>query len=224
LRQLDPEIAAEQARPGAAGQHHRAAGDSAPFGNHTYHAACRSLDAAHRATGKDGRSETTRRPGDRRPRHLGLGLAIGRRKERTGIFLRDAWQASRDFSAANDSAIQLILARMVEPVFEPCEIRPRFSQIHDAGSTEAGLGLDHLVHALPYPQTLDGQRQFARIARHLPAPAPIAARLLVGNVSLLAQCDRNALPCQEQRRTGADDPTANNDDINAGRQGLIGGD
>jgi len=87
-----------------------------------------------------------------------------------------------------------------------------------------GLGLDHLVHALPDAQTLDGQRQFARIARHLPAPAPIAARLLVGNVSLLAQCDRNALPCQEQRRTGADDPTANNDDINAGRQGLIGGD
>src|SRR6516162_5256915 len=161
---------------------------------------------------------------ERWPRHLGLGLAIGRRKERTGIFLRDAWQASRDFSAANDPAIQLILARMVEPVFEPCEIRPRFSQIHDAGSTEAGLGLDHLVHAPPYPQTLDGQRQFARIARHLPAPAPVAARLLVGNVSLLAQCNQNALPCQEQRRTGADDPTANNDDIDAGRQGLIGGD
>src|SRR5262249_15853023 len=53
LRQPDPEIAAEQARPGAAGQHPRAAGDPAPFGNHTYHAACRSLDAAHRATGKD---------------------------------------------------------------------------------------------------------------------------------------------------------------------------
>src|SRR5262249_56051533 len=112
----------------------------------------------------------------------GISLEIGRRKERAGIFVRDAWQASRDFSAANDPAIQLILARMVEPAFEPCEIRPRFSQIHDARSTEAGLGLDHLVHALPYAQALDGQRQFARIARHLPAPAPIAARLLLGHV------------------------------------------
>jgi hypothetical protein len=113
---------------------------------------------------------------------------------------------------------------MVEPVFEACKIRLRFSQIHDPGSTEAGLGLDYLVHALPYPQALDGQRQFARIACHLPAPAPIATRLLVGNASLLAQCDRDALLRQEQRRAGADDPTANNDDIDAGGQGLIGGD
>src|SRR5262249_54488431 len=67
-RHLTPEIAAKRPRPAPPAQPPRAAGDPAPFGNHTYHAACRSLDAAHRATGKDGRSVTTRRPGDRRPR------------------------------------------------------------------------------------------------------------------------------------------------------------
>src|SRR5262249_27322607 len=140
LRQLDPEIGAEQARPGAAGQYHRAAGNSAPFGHHTHHAACRGLDAAHRATGKDGRAMTTRRAGNRWRPLWRLGLAMARRKERASEFLRDARQASRDFSAANDAAIQLILARMVEPVFEACEIRLRFSQTYDTATTEAGLG------------------------------------------------------------------------------------
>jgi hypothetical protein len=66
--------------------------------------------------------------------------------------------------------------------------------------------------------------QRGRLVLHFAAPAPITAGLLVGNVSLLAQGDRDALLRQEQSRAGADDPPANNDDIDAGGQGLIGRD
>jgi hypothetical protein len=84
-----------------------------------------------------------------------------------------------------------------------------------------GLGLDHLVHALPDAQTLDGQRQFARIARHFSAPPPVTAGLLVGNASLLAQCDRYAFPRQEQCRAGADDAAADHDNVDARGQRVI---
>jgi hypothetical protein len=111
---------------------------------------------------------------------------------------------------------------MIEPAFEARQIGRRFGQIHDPGGTKAGLGFDHRVHALPQPQAFDGERQLARIAHHLAAPAPIAARLLAGDVPLLAQNRPDPLLRQEQRRAGADDPAADDHDIGARRQHLVG--
>ena len=111
---------------------------------------------------------------------------------------------------------------MIEPSFQLRQLGRVLGEIHDAALAKAGFGLDPLVHALPQPQALDDQRNFARIAAHLAAPAPIAARLLAGDVPLLAQRDRDALFREKQRRAGADDAAADDYDIGARRQRLVG--
>src|SRR5258707_14125622 len=111
---------------------------------------------------------------------------------------------------------------MLEPREMPRHIRLRRAEIGDAGLAEAGLGLDHRVHALPQLEAFDDQRDLARVAHHLAAPAPIAARLLAGDVALLAQDGRDALLREEQGRARPDDAAADDDDIGAGRKSLVG--
>ena len=111
---------------------------------------------------------------------------------------------------------------MIEPAGETREVVLIFGEIHDPAGAEPGLGFDPLVHPLPQPQALDDKRDFAGVARHLAAPAPVAARLLAGDVALLAQHGRDAPLGEEQRRAGADDAAADDHDIGLGRQGLVG--
>src|SRR3954447_6200852 len=111
---------------------------------------------------------------------------------------------------------------MIEPAGETCEIVLIVSEIHDAAGAEAGFGLDALVHPLPQPQALDDQRDFAGIARHLAAPAPVATRLLAGDMALPAPQGRDAFLGEKWRRARADNPPADNPDVGAGRQGLVG--
>src|SRR5262249_40514367 len=143
---------------------------------------------------------------------------------RAGVLFRQTRQSLRNFRTANDTGIQLVLARMVEPAFKTRHIRGGFGEIHDAGAAEAGFGRDHLVHALPQPQTFDGQRKITRITHHLAAPAPVTARLLTGNLPLFAQRHRYAPLSQEQGRAGADDPAADDDHIDTAGLALIGAD
>ena len=91
----------------------------------------------------------------------------------------------------------------------------------NAGAAEAGLALDLLVYAFPKAQALDDQRNLARITPCLAHPAPVAARLLAGNLAFLAQCHRDALLRQIEGGTGTDDATADDDDIDARRHLLL---
>jgi len=97
------------------------------------------------------------------------------------------WHQLCRFTPADDAGVELILAGVLEPGFELVQLGLGLGQIHDAGLAEAGFGFDQLVHALPQPQALDDQGNLARVPPHLAAPAPIAARLLAGDVALLAQ-------------------------------------
>ena len=113
-------------------------------------------------------------------------------------------------------------------MFEPClHVAQRLgavAEIHDAAGAKAGLRLDRPVHPFPEAQALYDQRDLARVAGHLAAPAPVAARLLAGDVALLAQHRRDAALRQEQSRAGADNAAADDDDIRLGRQFLVGRD
>ncbi len=224
LRQLDAEIAAEQPAPRTAGEHDGIAGDAALFGDRRRHASARGLDAAHRALGDDRGAMAPRRLGDRRGRPLRFGLAVAGGVERAGPGAGQTGHQLLRFAPADDTGIELILAGMVEPGFELGQLGLRLGEIHDPGLAKAGLGLDHLVHALPQPQALDDQRDLARIPPHLAAPAPIAARLLAGDVPLLAKHGRDPLLRQKEGRAGADDPAADDHDIGARRQRVIGAD
>ena len=160
-----------------------------------------------------------RRRGDRRRGHLRLGLAVARRVEGAGPGFCGAGQQARDLGAVDDPRVELVVAGMIEPAGEAREVVLVLGEIHDAAGAKPGLGLDPLVHPLPQPQALDDQRDFAGVARHLAAPAPVAARLLAGDVALLAQHGRDAPLGEEQRGAGADDAAADDHDIGAGPAG-----
>src|SRR5215470_16604381 len=187
LRQFDPEIAAEQAAPRAAGEDHGLTGDAPLLGDHRRNPPALGFDTAHRALGHYRGAVPPRCFGYRRRRPLRLGLAVAGGVERASPVSGQAGHQLGRFGAAEDAAVQLILSGVLEPGFKLRELWLGLRQIHDPGLAKPGLGFDHLVHALPEPEALDDQRQFARIAAHLATPAPIAARLLAGDVALFAE-------------------------------------
>lgn len=77
----------------------------------------------------------------------------------------------------------------------PCVHQPGFvirflprvaAEIGDARLPETGFLADAAVHVLPEGKAFHRQRQFGRIAPHLPDPAPIPAGLFAGNETLFA--------------------------------------
>ncbi len=219
-----PRLPAKEPRPGAAGKHDPVAGDPPFLRDHRGNPAARGFDAAHRAARQDRGTPAPRHLGDRGCGVLRLGLAVARRKEAAGPVAAEPRQQFGRLGAGQQTGVELVLPCMVEPGFELAQFGRGLRQIHDAGLAKAGLGLDPLVHPLPQPQALDDQRQFARIAPHLAAPAPIAARLLAGDVPLFAQRDGHPLFRQKQRGARPDDAAADNHDIGAPRQRLVGTD
>ena len=200
------------------------AGDAALFGDDASDMPRRGLDAAHRTAGHDRRAAAARALSNRRCRQLRFGLAVACRVERAGPGFGDTRQQPRHLRAIDQPGVELVFPRVFEPSPHPAQILGIFSEIHDAAGAKPGLGVDGAVHPLPQPQALDDQRELAGIARHLAAPAPIAARLLAGDVALLAQHHRDAALRQEQGRASADDAAADDHDIGAGRQFLVGWD
>ena len=83
----------------------------------------------------------------------------------------------------------------------------------DAGADEADVATGALVHAVPQFQRVHHQRQLAFVAITGPDPAPVPARLFVPDTTLLAECDAQALIDQFERRRGAHDPAADNDNV-----------
>jgi hypothetical protein len=74
---------------------------------------------------------------------------------------------------------------------------------------------------LPQVETLARQRQFASVAVLLPAPTPVAARLLGADPSLLDQDDRKTALGQVVGGEDTDDAAADHDDVSGG--GRLGG-
>src|SRR5438105_14137379 len=69
--------------------------------------------------------------------------------------------------------------------------------------------------SFPKIKALARYRQFARVAVLLPAPAPVAARLLGADPALLDQGDRNAALGQVVGGEHTDDAAADHDDVGA---------
>ncbi|GAU06564.1 hypothetical protein BSLA_03r0518 [Burkholderia stabilis] len=72
--------------------------------------------------------------------------------------------------------------------------------------------------SFPEIEALACHRQLARVAVLLPAPAPVAARLLGSDPALLDQRDRNPAQGQVVGGKDADDPASDHDDVSRGRQ------
>ena len=158
-----------------------------------------------------------RRLSDRRRPPLRLGLAVAGGVERAGPLAGQARHQLPSFGAGQEAGVELVLPSVIEPTFELSQLGPRLGEIHDAALAKAGFGLDPLVHALPQPQALDDQRDFAGVAAHFAAPAPITAGLFAGDMPLLAQRHRDPLFREKQGRAGADDAAADDYNISARR-------
>ena len=225
LRQPQPEIAAEQPRPDATGQHDVVAADAALFGDDPADPAAFGFHPAHGASGQDRGTQPARGLGDRGG---GLGrfgppVAGGEQGARPGA--GEARQHARHLLAGQQAAVELEgTAGLVQPGLAFGQILLRLAQIDDAAAAEAGLGSRQGVEFGPEPQRLDRQRDFQRVAAHLAAPAPIAAGLFGGDLALLAQHDRDAFAGQEERGAGADDAAAHDHHAGPRRQIGIGGD
>jgi hypothetical protein len=106
----------------------------------------------------------------------------------------------------------------------PCrQFLPVLGQEQDTGTPKAGVDAGVILHVLPQLQRLAGKRDFGTRAALLPAPAPIAARLLRADIPLLDHRDGVAFLREMIGRRDTDNATTDDDDINLRWQALVAG-
>src|SRR6266508_3373062 len=117
--------------------------------------------------------------------------------------------------------MNLLFTRDLGP-FLPCgQFLRVLGQKQDTGTPKAGIDAGVVLHVLPQPQRLAGQRYLGARTALLAAPAPIAARLLRADMSLLDQRDGVSFLRQMIRCRNTDDTAADDDDISLRRQALV---
>src|SRR5262249_51951478 len=144
--ETEVEIAAEQSRPYATGEHHAVADDAAPFRHHGGDPAGLRLDAADRALLQDHRTMPTCRGGDRRRRLGRFAAPIARGVERTFPRAGEAWQNMGGLIAGQFSRIELERTRLLEPRLAMRHLGLGLAQIDDTGLAETGLCRGLRIH------------------------------------------------------------------------------
>jgi len=157
--------------------------------------------------------------GDQRRRERGLALAVVdgvdaaeprapvRRDLRGGLL------------GAQHPRVDVELARGRAPALPLDELLRVAGRIEQAAAPEAEITANVRRHFVPQPERDAGERQLARIAVLLPAPAPVAARLLAADVALLEQRDRLSALREEIPGRRTDNAAADDDDV--GRVGKL---
>ncbi len=224
LRQAKPEIAAEQAGPGAAGENHGVAGDAAFLGHRGGDATALGFDAANGAVGENDGAGPASGGGDGGGGFLRLGSPVAGRVERGLRRLAHARQQRGDLVRADHAAVELVLFGDVEPAFAAGDFLIGIAEIHHAGGAKACFAFDHRVHLRPQAQAFDDQRDFAGVSSGLPAPAGVAAGLLAGDLAFFAEHDGHAGLGEKECGGGTDDAAADNHHAGARRRGFIDGD
>src|SRR6185312_5137794 len=186
LRQSQAEVAAEQARPGAAGEHDAAAGNRSALGDGGSDAPGLGFYAAHGALRDDLCAAFAGLPRQGRDGLLRFGATVTRRLDRTDPLSADARQRARDFGRREQAGIELELVHALEPGRATRQLALGRAEIDDAGAAEAEIEAA-LLQAIPDAHRLEHQRHLAGIAAHLADPAPVAARLLGGQRTLFAE-------------------------------------
>jgi hypothetical protein len=103
----------------------------------------------------------------------------------------------------------------VAPFCPTGELSIVVAEIEQAAAPKTEIFADIHCEAVPQGEAFRRQRQLARIAVLLPAPAPVAARLLGADPPLLDESDLHAAPGEVIGRADADDAAADDDDVGA---------
>ena len=202
----------------------RLAGDRTHFGDDPGNASRRFFNATHGAIGEDLGAAFAGGFGDCRRRQLRFGAAVIGRIERALPCPCRARLQAIGLGARDELRFEPVrLGIGVVPGLAGGDFLLGLAEIDDAALGEAGLGLDTLVHAAPQLQRFEDQGDLARVAAHLPAPAPIAARLLAADDAFFEERYGNAALGEFQRGRNAGNATADDGDVDAFGQGCVGG-
>ena len=221
LGQIDAEVAAEQARPGAPGQHDRLARDRAAFGHDPRDAAALQFQPPHGAVPQHVRTLTPRRAGHGWNRLLRLGNGVGRGVEGAGEAPLRSRQHRGGGSGVEQLRVDLPGPRMVQPRLQFGQLTVGVAGPHAAGLAEADIGADPLLHLVPEAQALQSERDLVRVPAHHAAPSPVAAGLFGRDAPLLADGDADALGGEREGCGDARDAAADHHHVGAVRQGFV---
>ena len=193
--------------------------NGAALGHHGRNPPRRRFQPAGRALGKDLASRPAQVPRHGRHRNEGFGPAVIDRVERAQGFLPPARHQCLGLRSREKPGFQ-VKGRGValKPALVPGQILLGVSEIGNARFAVAGLGPHGGVHLAPLFQRNLGQRHLARVTPLLAHPAPVAARLLGGNLALLQHHHIHPALAQLHGGGNADDAAANHHHARALRQ------
>ena len=149
LREADALVAAEQAGPGATGQHHGVAGDAPAFRDDAGHPARLQVQAAGGAALQDGGAQAAGGGGHGGDGVLRLGLAVRGGVKRAVEAAAGGGQQGRRLVGVQQAGADLVVAGALQPGGVAFQLARGFRDIGDAGPAEAHVGADAGGHAVP---------------------------------------------------------------------------
>ncbi len=222
MRLGDPQVAAEAARPGAAGAEDGPGPDHAALGNRRRDLSARHLQAAHGAVRQDRGAQPGRGAGDGGRRLGGFGASVAGSEQAAVERPRRAGHEPVQLAGRQNPRFDLILPRLFQPSLAGRQLGRRVGQMQDAPLMEPDVRLDFPFDAAPDAQALDDEGHLPGITALLAAIAPVAAGLLAGDAPLFAEGDGDPAPGQEVGRRAADDAAADDDHIGLRGDGVGG--
>jgi len=156
---------------------------------------------------------------------LRFGAAIAWRVNAARESARRAGHQRGGFIGRHDARIDSVAAHLGDGARQPGFVigeRPGVvGGVEDAAFAIAAVDAEIGVHAPPQLQAFEAQFQFAQIAMRRAAPAPVAARLLAGDMSFLADGDRQTLLREKARRADSYDAAPDDDHVDDLGQRLV---
>ena len=177
----------------------------------------RRLDATDRAPGEDCSTPTGYGAGQRRRRPVRLRPTIRRGMERAAPLHGGTTYEPRQLVAIDQTRARLVVLGKLGPGGVALELLVVVDQVQDAVLAVSQILADLVAKIAPDAERLDDHRHLAGIPTLLTDPAPVAPRLLTGDVTLLAHHDVDALLGEEPGRGYADDSAADDHDFRGGR-------
>ena len=218
LGKTDAKLAAERGRPGATGEHGRPGLDDPGFRDDAADPPAFRLDAAGRAILVDAATELHERSCHGRRSLARIGGAIGGREDAAFPGAAGRMPPLGGLAAAQHVGRHAGGLRKITPAGPAGQLGLVVAEIQQPAAMKARVFTALGGKSFPEIEALARHRQFASVAVLLPAPAPVAARLLGADPSLFDQGDRNAALGQVVGGKDADDAAADHDDVSRGRR------
>ncbi len=213
LREPDAKLVQEAGRPDAAAQDHLAGRDAALLGDDGRYRPARGFDPARGTALHDHAAVLQDAPGNDRRGAGRVGDAVGWRPDPALPALPGGSTPLRRLRRRQHARLDALAAGKAAPPGPALDLGGVVREVEQPAPAKTQILADVAGHVFPEVQRPRRQRQFPGIAVLLPAPAPVAARLLGPHAALLEQHDFLPGARQPVGRADADDARADDHDI-----------